>query len=254
MTNAYITREGKSLSSLYFLPEKFTHMLIACHGFRGTKENAGRIYSFAGRLNDMGVAVLAFDFSGSGASSGDFKDMTLSTQADDLTLVIDEVFERFGCPIILLGRSFGGSTVLAGGSSDPRVAAFVFWSTPFMLEKAFREMFGDEYESMQKGRSLTLQDDGGEFIIGPGFVRDLSRHVFGEYAEKIGYRPALIIHGQQDELVELQNAVTLHENLANSELIVVPGADHKFFEQWPLREQLTLEWIEKQVLKRSEMA
>lgn len=249
MQNAFIDAGGSKLASLYFLPANFTHLLIACHGFRGTKENAGRIYSFADRLNQMGIAVLAFDFSGSGASAGDFKDMTLSTQARDLAMVIDHCFARFGRPIILLGRSFGGTTVLAGGSCDSRVEAFIFWSAPFAAEKAFRGLFGDEYERMLNGGTLTLEDDGGQFAIGPEFVRDLGRHRFNEYAAEIGRRPALVVHGQRDEIVGVENAVDLHESLANSDLIVVPGADHKFMDQWPLREQITLDWIEKRVLK-----
>ncbi len=244
MDKGFIESGGRKLASLYFLPEKFTRILIVCHGFRGTKENAGRIYSLAGRLGQMGLGVLAFDFSGSGDSSGKFEDMTLSTQAQDLNSVIDYAWEHFNCPIILLGRSFGGSTILAGGTHN-RVEAFIFWSTPFMLEKAFRGLFGADYERMENGSSLTLSDDGGEFTIGSDFVTDLKRHDLPAYCRRIGHRPAMIIHGEQDELVEAENARNLHQNLPNSQLVMVPGADHRFIDRWALREQLTIEWIEK---------
>lgn len=247
-----IVAGGRQLASLFFIPEEFTHTVIICHGFRGTRENGGRIYSFAERLNRIGLAVVAFDFSGSGRSSGAFIDNTLSSQARDLELVIDHVAKRFSRPLILLGRSFGGSTVLAGGSGDQRVAAFIFWSTPVQLEQTFREMLQNDYDLLLGGQVITAQDEGGTFQIGPELAADFSRHNLEEYAARIGPRPALIVQGEADQVVPVINGQLLKALLPGSSLLLLPEADHRFTEHTTWRETETIKWIEREVLKRGE--
>lgn len=242
---------GRQLASFLFVPKDFTHTIIICHGFRGTRENGGRIYSFAERLNRIGLAAVSFDFSGSGHSSGEFVDNTLTGQAKDLKLVIDYAEERFSRPVILLGRSFGGSTVLAGGV-DQRVSAFIFWSTPVLLEQTFRSMLQDDYDRLLKGLSVTAEDDGGIFSIGPELVKDFSRHNYIEYAKLIGQRPVLIVQGEDDQVVSPVNAQLLKSLVPNSKLLLAPGADHRFTQHGPWRESETIKWIEREVLKRGE--
>lgn len=255
MQEELIVAGGRHLASFFFIPEEpeeFTHIVIICHGFRGTRENGGRIYSFAERLNRIGLAVVAFDFSGSGKSSGAFADNTLSSQAGDLELVIEHAANRFSRPLILLGRSFGGSTVLAGGSGDQRVAAFIFWSTPVLLEQTFRGMLQSDYDRLLNGQSITAQDEGGAFQIGPELAADFSRHNFEEYAARIGSRPALIIQGEADQIVPAENGRLLKSLLPNSCLLLHPEADHRFTEHTAWREVVTVKWIEREVLKRGE--
>lgn len=243
---------GRQLASFLFVPKDFTHTIIICHGFRGTRENGGRIYSFAERLNRIGLAVVSFDFSGCGHSSGEFVNNTLTGQAKDLTLVIDYVEEQFSRPVILLGRSFGGSTVLAGGSAEQRIAAFIFWSTPVLLEQTFRSMLQDDYERLLSGLPVSAEDDGGSFSIGPELVKDFSRHNYEEYAKLIGQRPVLIVQGEDDQVVSPVNAQLLKKRIPNSRLLLAPGADHRFTQHGPWRESETIKWIERDVLKRGE--
>lgn len=252
MKDELIVAGGRQLASFFFVPENYTHTLIICHGFRGTKENGGRIYSFAQRLNQSGLAVVAFDFSGSGQSGGEFVDNTLTGQARDLSLVIDYVTQHLARPIILLGRSFGGSTVLAGGSHDQRVEAFIFWSTPVLLEETFQGMLQADYQRLVNGDFITLQDEGGTFRIGPELVRDFSRHNFEEYTTCIGQKPALIVQGESDQVVSVINGLLLKKRLPNSSLLLLPGADHRFTEHGIWRETETIRWIQREVLKRGD--
>ncbi len=100
----------------------------------------------------LGIAVLTFDFSGSGESEGDFVSMTLSRQASDLKSVVDYACTQFAVPFILLGRSFGGSTVIVEGAGDKRIDGFVLWSTPIFMAETFSAMMPDEYNRMQNGK------------------------------------------------------------------------------------------------------
>ncbi|NLW44902.1 MAG: alpha/beta hydrolase [Syntrophomonadaceae bacterium] len=242
-------QEGSRLACLLFLPaEKPRFQLVAAHGFRGAKENSGRIEGFAQKVTALGGSLIAFDFAGSGESEGSFSDMTLTRQAGDLQAVIEHALEREKSPLILLGRSFGGSTVLAAAAREPRVTALVLWSTPVFLTETFFKV--KPHELILPSEPLRLSDDKGPFTLNPGFAQDLLRHDFTEYLRAIGNKPMLVIHGEKDTDVDPKNARFVAEQaLGEVELHIVPEADHRFTEHHPLRDQITMQWLDSLLMR-----
>jgi predicted alpha/beta-fold hydrolase len=248
-----INNRGEKLAAFIFRPTGQPRlMVIVCHGFRGGKENGGRIHQFAGRLNQMGIAVLAFDFSGSGASEGDFVSLTLSRQAADLKSVVDYACAQYAVPIILLGRSFGGSTVIVEGAGDKRIDGFVLWSTPIFMEETFSAMMPDEYNRMQNGQVVAVYDDFGCFDLGPQLVADFAGHDMAGYLQDIGNRPVLIIQAEDDELVSPKNALYMQERMENVSLCLVEEAGHRFLDKTSLREDMTIDWLDRFLKWRNE--
>lgn len=245
MQSIIITKDnGQRIAALLFLPHMYQYLVIICHGFRGKKENNSKICSFAEKLNPLGFGVLAFDFSGSGESDGDFSDITLSGQVEDLSAVIDYSHKTLGRPILLLGRSFGGSTILAGALDDERVQGYVFWSTPVDIQETFTRMIReDAYEQMIRGKPVTLDDEAGEYTLKASFVQDIYNHNLVENLKQIGKRPVLIIQGQEDEVVAVYNARYMYNGLCNVEMIIVDGADHRFLDKVQMREDITVNWL-----------
>lgn len=240
ITNNY----QEKLAALLVEPsEGGKNMVVICHGFRGTKENGGRIFTLAKKLQQLGMGVVAFDFRGSGSSDGDFEHITLSRQADDLKTVLDYVHDQYSLPIIALGRSFGGSTVLAGGGRDPRIAGYILWSTPFWLEQTFAQIIPEEFRDMQKGKKVKICDAAGDYHLYPDLVQDFACHAMATYLEHINNRPVLIVHAHDDEVVEPGNAIYIHGKLKNSELFLLDNAGHRFQEKTALREQITIDWL-----------
>ena len=172
-------QEGCRLACLLFLPAgQARFQLVVAHGFRGAKENSGRIESFAQKVTTIGGSVLAFDFAGSGESEGSFFEMTLSRQAQDLQAVIEHSLDRDKSPLIALGRSFGGSTALVASAREPRVRGVVLWSAPVFLTETFLQ--ARPQELVLPTGSLTVEDDKGTFTLGPDFAKDLLQHDFME--------------------------------------------------------------------------
>ncbi|MDD3270408.1 MAG: alpha/beta fold hydrolase [Syntrophomonadaceae bacterium] len=241
-----IKPDHQRIAALEFLPAGICrYIVVICHGFRGSKENGGKIFDFAERLNRMGLAVYAFDFLGSGESDGEFCEVTLSGQADDLARVIDHVCAIHQLPVILLGRSFGGSTVIKASSNDARVEGCILWSTPAQLQSSFATILGDAYSELEEGQELCFSDEGGIFWIGPALIKDFACHDMAAYIRSMGERPVLIIQGMADETVEPANGEFICSHCKNAELVLIEGADHRFSNRTREREEITIAWLEK---------
>lgn len=246
MENISISEGGQGkLAAYLFMPESdCRYMVIICHGFRGAKENSGRIFTFSEKLNKLGLGVLAFDFSGSGASDGDFADISLSSQVSDLRRVIDYVKSNYNRQVILLGRSFGGSTVLAAAGDNEKVAGYIFWSTPLKLYETFTGII-QEFACLKAGEELQIKDEAGSFRLKPSFIEDFAHHDMNNYLQKLAPCPTLVIHGASDEVVDPANALYIYENTKHTELHIISGADHRFTQFIEEREDLTLNWLHR---------
>lgn len=237
------SRNGLKLAALLRISEDSHCLVISCHGFRGAKENRGKIYSLGKKLNQIGAGLLAFDFQGSGRSEGQYRNITLTRQAYDLQDVINYADQQFKLPIITLGRSFGGSSVLAGASQDSRISGYIFWSTPVFLKETFAGMDAALARQLDQGNTITLVDEGGTYQLDPDLFRDFDNHNMEEYIRAIDHRPVLIVHGDADEVVDSKNARYMEQLLPEAQLHLVKDADHRFTEHTALREDLTINWL-----------
>ena len=74
----------------------------------------GRAASHVSRaLARHGIGVLRFDFTGLGASEGDFADTHFSSNLADLHAAIGFLRTEYAAPRLLVGHSLGGAAVLA---------------------------------------------------------------------------------------------------------------------------------------------
>jgi pimeloyl-ACP methyl ester carboxylesterase len=224
-----------------------SYIMVICHGFRGAKENSGKLIPFSRRLNRLGIGVAAFDCRGSGESDGNFADVTLSRQAADLKLVLAYIRKRYCLPVLLLGRSFGGSTVAAGAPYDDMVVGCIFWSAPIDLDGTFEHMLGDGYYRMQKGETIKITDQNGEFLLQPNILRDFKKHDLISRLKTLEM-PVLAVHGGQDEVVHPDNARIIANTVKHGELVLMDEADHRFTEFTLERENITIKWIKSTLL------
>ncbi|MGR6836083.1 alpha/beta hydrolase [Syntrophomonas erecta] len=239
-----INRRGLRLAALTFWPKnECRYMIIACHGFRGAKENSGRIYRLAEKVNQLGIGLLAFDFQGSGESEGEYRSITLTRQVEDLQDVVEFVRKEYQLPILLLGRSFGGSTILAFAGQDNDIKGYIFWSTTVFLPETFAAILQTEYQRMKNGETVTLTDNSGPFELMPLLVEDFDRHDIEKYLQVVGKSKVLVIHGLDDEEVDPANARYIGEKVAGARVHLVAGADHRFINKTSEREDLTIKWL-----------
>jgi len=101
--------------------------VVLAHGFAGTRE--GRLWAFAERFRDAGMAALVFDYRNFGDSEGEPRQLlSIPSQLEDWHAAIAFVrsFEEIDADrIALWGTSFAGGHVVRVAAEDGQVAAVV---------------------------------------------------------------------------------------------------------------------------------
>src|SRR5215831_492220 len=121
---------GQTLAALLQRPagEPAAYALFA-HCFTCGKDNlaAGRI---AEALAERGIAALRFDFTGIGASEGEFANTHFSSNVADLVAAADHLRRAARAPALLVGHSLGGAAVLAAAARIPEARAVATIAAP----------------------------------------------------------------------------------------------------------------------------
>lgn len=198
--------------------------MVMCHGFTGHKAETHRLFVNAARsFAAAGLAVLRFDFRGSGDSAGEFREMTISREIADAQAALDYLCSRTEVDpgrVGVLGLSLGGCVAACLAGRDPRVQALVLWAALAHPQRLFQRLLPGLADRE------TLDANGWE--IGRAFLDD-SRALLPLEEIKRYAGPALVVHGSQDQSVPPTDADDYCEALgARGELHLVEGADHVF--------------------------
>jgi len=96
--------------------------VILCHGMESSKDGTKAV-RLATQFAAAGSGVLRFDFSYVGESEGEFADLTVSGEVDDLAGAWALVRDRVSGPVGIIGSSLGGAVALLFAAEQPEVAA-----------------------------------------------------------------------------------------------------------------------------------
>ncbi len=193
-------------------------------------------------LAKAGVAVLRFDMTGLGGSSGDFSQTNFTTNLADLTSAIEFANQELGEINALIGHSFGGvaSLVTAANSVDesygvtlPRlgfVAAIASPSDTHHLATLLNRM-NPEIDSVGSGE-VTI--GGITWTITRQMLEDFRRHDITQVLPNVPC-PVLLMHSPADQTVHFDHALRLmnlihdpqpSETKATVSMVALPDADH----------------------------
>jgi hypothetical protein len=203
--------EGQKLAGILHLPEKKNPpCIIASHGLLSSKASEKYI-ALGDKLSQEGIAMLRFDFRGIGESEGRMEDDTISRRILDLGSAIEFIRSRrdLGSRIGLLGSSLGGYVSLIKASQEEKIRAVVIWATPFHL---------DDLKANPGAEGHPLPEE--------AFFEDLPKHRLLPLLPKVCN--CLVIHGEKDELVSVDQAWEIFHSLsAPKEIHILEGADHR---------------------------
>jgi putative redox protein len=200
----FASARGDRLAAILDRPvgEPMAYALFA-HCFTCGKDNlaAKRV---AESLTLRGIAVLRFDFTGLGASEGEFANTNFSSNVADLVAAADHMRQTQRAPAILIGHSLGGAAVLAAAAKIAEVQAVVTIaapSDPAHVAGLFKEHVADIREQGEVEVTLT----GRSFRIRREFLDDIAEQRLTEWVGDLR-RALLIFHSPTDETVGIENA------------------------------------------------
>jgi putative redox protein len=179
---------------------------LFAHCFTCTKESKAAAY-VSGRLADRGIGVLRFDFTGLGASGGEFADSSFTANVGDLVAAATFLEKRHAAPELLVGHSLGGAAAIAaapGIESCRAVATIGAPADPLHVRKLIR----GAPETLDREGAAEVDIGGRPFRISREFVGALERHDLAETLAGLG-RALLVLHSPADTVVGIDNATGL---------------------------------------------
>jgi dienelactone hydrolase len=219
--------------------------VIICHGFKGFRR-FGFFPSLARAIAMHGHAAVTFDFThnGVGDDGVDFTALdrfaknTHSGNLEEIEAVIDMVSRGDGAllpaapdKIALLGHSRGGTEALLAASVDVRVNALVTWAAFSSIEKRWTP---EQIATWQTGGTVMVMNarTHQQMPVGPAYWDDFVHHRDRLDIEKAAGSlriPWLIVHGDADETVDVEEARRLLDASGQrARLVLVEGGSHGF--------------------------
>ena len=202
--------------------------ICVCHGIPAhIPDPADRGYPLlAERVCGEGFAVFIFNFRGTGASGGN---LDILGWTRDLKAAIDYLCalpEVDRSRLSLLGFSGGAAVSVYVASQDKRVSSIVTCACPAEFTSFLNvdepQSVIDHFRSIGTIRDENFPQSTEEWLSGFRLVSPI-RYVAG-----IAPRPLLLVHGSQDEVVEVSHAYKLYDSAGEpKQIIIVDGAEHR---------------------------
>lgn len=225
--------KGKTLRGMYHYPDQegIYPTVILFHGFTGNKLEPHRIFlKLSHRLTAEGLAVIRFDFSGSGESDGDFAEMTFSLEvleAQEILKFVRVLPSTDSDRIGIVGLSMGGAIAsILAGTNPSVVKALVLWSAAGINTIKDLKHWKETQEDFP--RNERGQIDLGGLWLNEHFFTDLANWDAYETVNKYP-GPALILQGTGDKIVPPETAEQYRKTMEErAKLIYIPEADHTY--------------------------
>ncbi|MGA9433033.1 MAG: bifunctional alpha/beta hydrolase/OsmC family protein [Roseobacter sp.] len=216
---------GATLAARLDLPEgPLVATALFAHCFTCGKDipAARRI---AARLSALGIAVLRFDFTGLGHSSGEFANTSFTSNVDDLLAANDYLTEQNMTPSLIIGHSLGGAAVLKAAAALDTIKAVVTIGAPFDPGHVTHNFVEALPEITNKG-TAEVNLGGRTFSIGKGFIDDVAEAKLAPAVSNLN-AALLVLHAPRDAIVGIENAGEIFTAAKHPKsFVTLDGADH----------------------------
>lgn len=245
---SFKTEDNIKIAGILSLPSKENPpVIIFAHGFCANKSENGFFDIASQILTRKGYAVLRFDFRGCGESEGSFETIRLKDKTLDIKAALSFLktgdFNIDRNKIGFVGFSLGATIGLLADIDEIKASAF--WAP------AFFPCF-DMYPRYNTKEILREVNQYGYFNkanmkIGKGFLEDLGKCNTEKMLKKYN-KPALVIHGTNDQRISPENSKKGYAFLTgNKRIEFIEGASHSFKESEATRKKVinwTLTWFD----------
>ena len=187
-------------------------------------------------LAEAGIAVLRYDLTGLGNSSGDFSQTNFSTNLADLLAASDFLTSQIAPTGFLIGHSFGGACSLSLAQQIASVRGVISLAAPSDTSHLAALLERRDPEIAVKGiGSVTI--GGRDYVIRRQMLDDFRSHDLPQTLRSLT-KPALLFHSPVDETLGFEHVLRLFSLLTQrsssdpepspASLICIAGANHLF--------------------------
>ena len=239
--------DGIELSAVIEKPEgsEVPPLVIQLHGFTGRKDGPHHVAA-AEAMREAGVATLRFDLYGHGESGGEFRKHTLYKWISNTMAVIDFAREQGYRELYLAGHSQGGLVAaLVAGMETDRIRGLILRAPAFMIPQGAREgvLMGRRFDpdriperfSVMKGMELE------------GNYLRVAQTIHVEEAVERFTGPVLILHGDQDDVVPVEDSIRMARKYQRCELKVIGEETHHFDRHPEKMKELIRNWVAREI-------
>ncbi len=222
---------------LDFAQTQVTHgTIILLHGIRASK---GDYIDISSRLAEQGFHSVSLDLRAHGNSEGIHCTFGLK-EKEDISQLLDYLAQKEGLThnIGVWGRSLGGAVALQALAHDPRLEFGIVESTFTQFTRVARDYFqhymGFPFPLLE---NYMIQRAGKIAGFDPALANPLE-------ACKLIAQPMLLIHGNEDEKIDIHHGLEnfTHLKSEEKEFIEVPGAHHH--DVWEVGDSVLFQKIE----------
>ena len=197
---------------------------IFAHCFTCNK-NLNAVRNISRALNQAGIAVLRFDFTGLGESEGDFADSNFTSNVEDLEAAANYLAENQAAPSLLIGHSLGGAAVIHVADRIASAKAIVTIGAPHDPAHV-KHLFQEHSDTITTAGEAEVSIGGRPFKVKKQFLEDIAEHSQEEKIKNLK-RALLILHSPQDLTVPIENAAKIYlEARHPKSFVTLDGADH----------------------------
>lgn len=211
---AYRLREGSQTSPT----------LVFLGGYRSDMTGTKAVF-LDNLCAEKGYSLLRFDYTGHGASDGDFRDGSIGDWTQDALKIIDATIKG---DMILIGSSMGGWIgLLIAKILGNRIKAFIgIAAAPDFTDWVWNLEMTEAQQNLCKQQGHITTPDGDTLTL--KLFKDGAQHLIFDKPLNLPF-PVTLLHGKLDEVVPYKVAQKLatHITPQPAELILIEDGDHR---------------------------
>ena len=210
-----------------FLPKENAPIVIFVHGYPSDK-NSSKAKALSKTLLSKGIGLFVIDLSGRGESEGKFEEITITEAIDEvkrgIQFIKDLGYQRIG----LVGSSFGGlASIVAASKTDDLFVLVLKSPVSDYLSKIISIKDKEINTWRERGYADIPRSNGSDIRLSFSFFEDAQKVSGYEVAEEIKI-PTLIVHGDEDMAVSIEQSRKVAELIPNCKLEEIKGTDHSY--------------------------
>lgn len=219
------TLRGWQLGSLS--SDAVSAAVLLVHGFGSTDTGGQQLFVQTAReLAGHGAAVRSYSRLGHGTSDGDFADVTIGDEVDQVVAMIRTCATDAGSPVHVVAHSLGAvESAMAAARVPELVATLTLWSPAGVVVDDIARKDEIQGQPLAPAREQGFFDFGG-MALGLPFLDEVTAGL-DVYASVGGYTgPIDVLHGTADQIVPLEYGQRYGEVMPGATFTAVEGADH----------------------------